>query len=150
MDAKPYLLTEPEVAERLRCSTEKVKRLRLSGKLAYLKGRPVLISEADLLEFTGRDAYLLTQAEVAERLCCSITRVKYLRLSGELAYLRGRPVLISEADLLAFIARQQQKKLDAAALAASQRVVFSAAQRAQFKWQQRRNRAAEKRLKDQA
>ncbi|WP_417433401.1 helix-turn-helix domain-containing protein [Hoeflea sp.] len=42
------LLTEPEVADRLRCSTEKVKRLRLSGNLAYHKGRPVLINEKDL------------------------------------------------------------------------------------------------------
>ncbi len=44
-------LTEPEVAERLRCSTTKVKRLRLSGRLPFIKGRPVLIDEADLLSF---------------------------------------------------------------------------------------------------
>lgn len=42
------LLTEKEVAERLRCSTSKIKRLRLDGKLAYLPGRPVLIRETDL------------------------------------------------------------------------------------------------------
>ena len=42
------LLTEIEVAETLRCSTSKVKRLRLAGKLAYLPGRPVLIREDDL------------------------------------------------------------------------------------------------------
>lgn len=45
------LLTEAEVAERLRCSTSKVKRLRLSGKLAYLPGRPVLVDEADLAAY---------------------------------------------------------------------------------------------------
>lgn len=45
-------LTENEVAARLRCSASKVKRLRLDGKLAYFKGRPVLIDEADV------DAYL--------------------------------------------------------------------------------------------
>jgi hypothetical protein len=44
-------LTEPEAAEILRCSTTKVKRLRLSGQLAYLPGRPVLIDEADLAAF---------------------------------------------------------------------------------------------------
>lgn len=52
-------LTEPEVAERLRCSTSKVKRLRLSGCLAYVPGRPVLISESDLsayIETTRRKA----------------------------------------------------------------------------------------------
>lgn len=43
------LLTEPEAATIMRCSREKIKRLRLSGKLAYLPGRPVLIDERDLL-----------------------------------------------------------------------------------------------------
>ena len=41
-------LTEPETAERLRCSTSKIKRLRLSGALPYVPGRPVLIDENDL------------------------------------------------------------------------------------------------------
>ena len=45
------MLTEPEVAEILRCSTSKVKRLRLGGKLAYLPGRPVLVSRADLAAY---------------------------------------------------------------------------------------------------
>ncbi|MBY2969514.1 helix-turn-helix domain-containing protein [Rhizobium leguminosarum] len=44
-------LTEPEVADILRCSTSKVKRLRLAGRLPYLQGRPVLIAEADLNAF---------------------------------------------------------------------------------------------------
>lgn len=42
------LLTEAEAAAVLRCSRSKVKRLRLSRKLAYLPGRPVLIDEVDL------------------------------------------------------------------------------------------------------
>jgi hypothetical protein len=50
----PKLLFEWEVAERLRCSTSKVKRLRLSGQLAYIPGRPLLISEADLLAYLER------------------------------------------------------------------------------------------------
>jgi excisionase family DNA binding protein len=48
------LLTEPEVAEMLRCSREKIKRLRLGGKLTYIKGRPTLIRRQDV------DAYLLS------------------------------------------------------------------------------------------
>jgi excisionase family DNA binding protein len=44
----PKILLESEVAKRLRCSTSKVKRLRLNGELAYLPGRPVLIDEADV------------------------------------------------------------------------------------------------------
>lgn len=52
--ATPTFLTEPEVAERLRCSTSKIKRLRLSGQMSYLPGRPVLIDEADLAEYLER------------------------------------------------------------------------------------------------
>ncbi len=48
------LLTDAEVAERLRCTAAKVKRLRLSGKLTYLPGRPPLIDEVDL------ESYLAT------------------------------------------------------------------------------------------
>lgn len=42
------LLTEQEAADRLRCKPSKVKRLRITGKLAYLPGRPPLIRLADL------------------------------------------------------------------------------------------------------
>lgn len=52
-------LTEPEAAEILRCSTEKVKRLRLSGRLTYLRGRPVLIRQSDLDKFV--DASLVNK-----------------------------------------------------------------------------------------
>mgnify|MGYP000881535323 FL=1 len=48
------LLTEPEVAEILRCSRSKIKRLRLSGALAYIPGRPVLVAETDLAEYLDR------------------------------------------------------------------------------------------------
>ncbi|CAI2931888.1 helix-turn-helix domain-containing protein [Aminobacter niigataensis] len=54
------LLLESEVAERLRCSTVTVKRLRLSGRLAYIPGRPVKIDEADL------NAYLESVTKKAE------------------------------------------------------------------------------------
>jgi excisionase family DNA binding protein len=51
MTGLPKLLTEPEVAEILRCSPYTVARLRKAGKLPYLPGRPVLIDEADLLAY---------------------------------------------------------------------------------------------------
>lgn len=54
------LLTEGEVAERLRCSTSKIKRLRLAGKLVYLPGRPVLVAEDDL------DAFISSQKRSAK------------------------------------------------------------------------------------
>lgn len=45
------LLMESEVADLLRCSREKIKRLRLSGRIRYIPGRPVLIDEEDLKAF---------------------------------------------------------------------------------------------------
>lgn len=45
------LLTEPEVARILRRSTSAIKRYRLTGKLAFIQGRPVLIARADLRAF---------------------------------------------------------------------------------------------------
>lgn len=45
------LLTEPEAAQLLRCSTSKIKRLRLSGKLAYLPGRPLYIERQALKDY---------------------------------------------------------------------------------------------------
>lgn len=41
-------LTDDEVAEILRCSVSKVRALRRSGLLAYLKRRPPLIAVSDL------------------------------------------------------------------------------------------------------
>src|ERR1700694_5978522 len=47
-------LTESEVAEILRCSPSKIKRLRLSRKLGYTPGRPVTIGEDDLKIYLER------------------------------------------------------------------------------------------------
>lgn len=55
------LLTESEVAERLQCSVSKIKRLRLSGQLPYLPGRPVLVDEKDL------DQYVTNKWEEKDR-----------------------------------------------------------------------------------
>lgn len=45
------LLTQDEVAEILGCSVSKIRRLRQTGRLAYIPGRPVLIDEADLAQY---------------------------------------------------------------------------------------------------
>ena len=44
-DTAPAYLTEAEAGKILRRGPSAIKRLRLSGKLAYLTGRPVLIRE---------------------------------------------------------------------------------------------------------
>ncbi|SFK86033.1 helix-turn-helix domain-containing protein [Methylorubrum salsuginis] len=51
---------------------------------------------------------LLTEAEVAERLNCSVARIRKLRAAGRLAFLPGRPVLITEADFEAFVVTERQ------------------------------------------
>ncbi|UXS23129.1 helix-turn-helix domain-containing protein [Agrobacterium tumefaciens] len=48
------LMLENEVAELLRCSKQKVQRLRLAGKLPYIPGRPVVIAQADVEAYLER------------------------------------------------------------------------------------------------
>lgn len=50
----PKLLLEKEAAARLGCHASTVKRLRLSRRLAYIPGRPVLITEPDLQAYIDR------------------------------------------------------------------------------------------------
>lgn len=47
----PNLMSEQEVADLLRCARSRVKRLRLTGELAYLPGRPVMIDEVDVIAY---------------------------------------------------------------------------------------------------
>lgn len=54
------LLTEEEAAKILRRSTGTIKRLRLSGALAYIPGRPPMIDEVDLEEYISRSKVLAT------------------------------------------------------------------------------------------
>lgn len=53
-DNLPALLLEREAADRLRCSTTTIKRLRLTGQLAYIPGKPVRIEEAALAAYIAR------------------------------------------------------------------------------------------------
>lgn len=62
----PQLMSELEVAEVLRCSSTKIKRLRLSGEISYLPGPPVLIAREDLDAFIERRKIKAT-AEVAAK-----------------------------------------------------------------------------------
>lgn len=57
------------------------------------------------------NAIYLTEAEVAARLGCSTRRVQWLRLTGKLTYVAGRPVLISERALEAYVERARAAKL---------------------------------------
>ncbi|BAU89651.1 hypothetical protein MPPM_1046 [Methylorubrum populi] len=51
---------------------------------------------------------LFTEAEVAERLNCSVARIRKLRAAGRLAYLPGRPVLVTERDFNAFVESERE------------------------------------------
>lgn len=50
------LLTEREVAARLRIARRTVTRLRLAGELGYFRSTPVLIAESDIEAFIARKA----------------------------------------------------------------------------------------------
>lgn len=52
--SRPRSMTETEVAEILRCSASKIKRLRMQGLLADRPGRPVLMSQTDVDEYLDR------------------------------------------------------------------------------------------------
>jgi excisionase family DNA binding protein len=61
------LLLQSEAAEFLGCSEQKVKRLRLSGRLPYIPGRPVLLDEADLVAFLEEERLSRERREEARR-----------------------------------------------------------------------------------
>lgn len=75
------LLTESEAADLLRCSLQKVKRLRLSGKLPYLRGRPAMIEEADIHAYVEREKLrgAPPSVEAIESLATEETRLRARR-----------------------------------------------------------------------
>lgn len=77
------LLTELEVAQFLGCSKEKVKRLRLGGKLAYIPGRPVLVDRSDLEDYAAsirRPKKEKTIQEKRNRSPSELARLKWLQI----------------------------------------------------------------------
>lgn len=92
-------LTEPEVAEILRCSTSKVKRLRLGGKLPYLPGRPLLVRQSDLNDFI--DTGLRKQAPTVVELPTKAERsADARRWALEQVLLKGSRRATSKAEVL--------------------------------------------------
>ena len=61
------LLLQSEAAEFLGCSLQQVKRLRLSGRLPYIPGRPVLLDKADLVAFLHEERLSRERKEEARR-----------------------------------------------------------------------------------
>nr|CAI0340800.1 hypothetical protein SHINE37_44668 [Rhizobiaceae bacterium] len=53
---------------------------------------------------------LLTEEEAAVILRCSRSKIKRLRMGGELPYVRGRPVLIEMSDLEAYVWQNRKSK----------------------------------------
>jgi excisionase family DNA binding protein len=122
------LLLQSEAAALLRCSIVTISRLRLSRKLGYYTGRPVLISEADLELYVasakvlrvkmpgppGEYGYvpaetkphpfkLLTIAEAAQRVRRTPQTIRRWITDGKLPYIRSRSKCIDEADLDDFV-----------------------------------------------
>jgi hypothetical protein len=120
----PKLLSERDAAERLSCSPNRVKQLRLKRKLAYYPGRPIRIMEDDLaiyvasakvrrikphrkskiFKYISADALpkpfaLLTVAEAAIKFSRTPRQIRYLCLRGRIPYILGRPPWVDELDL---------------------------------------------------
>ncbi|WP_396998890.1 helix-turn-helix domain-containing protein [Ochrobactrum sp. S1502_03] len=51
---RPKLLVQQEVAELLGCSCSTVQRLRLTGRLEYMPGRPILITEKAVQDYLAQ------------------------------------------------------------------------------------------------
>jgi excisionase family DNA binding protein len=73
---QPVLLLEREAARILRCSTTTIKRLRLSGQLAYIPGRPVRIEESELAAYIARLRVPTTREPEPEPAAPKITTVE--------------------------------------------------------------------------
>ncbi len=122
------LLLQSEAAALLRCSVATIARLRLTRKLGYYTGRPVLISEADLELYVAsakvlrvkmpgppgeyghvpadtkpRPFKLLTIAEAAQRCRRTPQTIRRWIMAGRLPYIRSRSKCIDETDLDDFV-----------------------------------------------
>lgn len=121
-------MLQAEAAELLRCSIATVKRLRLTRRLGYYRGRPALISQADLelyiasikirhIRMPGppgtyatvpadtrpRPFKLLTVDEAAQQLRRTPATIRIWLRSGKLPYIPGKPKRVDETDLSAFV-----------------------------------------------
>jgi hypothetical protein len=98
---------------------------------------PVQTNFSRCLTFRGPTVFL-TEREVADRLRCSLPKIKRLRLTGKLTYLPGRPPLVDEEDLEAYIAfaKRSSKPPPLTPEGASAKGIAEARQRARMRWLQ--------------
>lgn len=90
----PELLTEAEVAERLRCSVARVRKLRAAGRLAYLPGRPILVTEADFAAFVETER---CQRRSKSRSVSASSEASEPKVAGLTAEQRGRLIWLQHA-----------------------------------------------------
>jgi excisionase family DNA binding protein len=62
----PRLLTQKEAAELLRMSVRQLQRLREAGKISFLPGRPVKLTEPALREYVEAAARPASKANPAQ------------------------------------------------------------------------------------
>lgn len=128
------LLTDAEAASILRCSQQTFAKLRRSGRVAYLKGRPTLISTGDLRSYL-KSIYkesassgmtdaglidnhegqgLLTEQEAAVHLGIDLTRLKYSRSRGRIAHYDCTRVLYSRSFFDRFLLAEDERRIERA------------------------------------
>jgi len=81
---------------------------------------------------------LLLEAEAAEILRCSTSKVKRLRFAGKLAYIPGRPVLIDIEDLNCYIEGVKNRAIEKAAAEAGKKSPQRMAREGWLKYNARR------------
>lgn len=130
------VLLESEVAERLRCSISRVKRLRLTRRLAYLPGRPATVVKEDVAAYVAsaklhikrigkkplkfatvpanaksRPFRLLTFGEAGQKYELSIKQIHTLCKKEGVPFIRARPPLIDDVDLIEHFEKKRIAKL---------------------------------------
>ncbi|MCJ2040285.1 helix-turn-helix domain-containing protein [Methylobacterium sp. J-059] len=113
MTGLPCLLTEAEVADRLKCSVSKVRKLRYAGLIAFLPGRPVLILESDFVVLQRQQQELAYARWAGRKVRRRATRPPdppsiTERTSGLSPEARGRLKALQLASFAATKARRQR------------------------------------------
>lgn len=105
------LITQAEAAVRLRMTEEAVKRLRLTGRLPYYPGRPVLLAEQDVEAYLAKRARLISEREAADILGCKIAHVQRLCQEGKLQAERSRALRLDIEEVTALAAEREKMRI---------------------------------------
>lgn len=105
------LITQAEAAERLNVSERAVMRMRLTGRLPYYPGRPVLLAEQDVEAYLAKRARLISEREAADILGCKIAHVQRLCREGKLQAEHSRALRLDIEEVTALAAEREKTRI---------------------------------------